>query len=87
MILDEDLTDFEKAGMLSYTPVVQNPDENWTMAQGRITPTMVENFLPKPLPEGMVDDSLIMACGPPKLKESVGEILNGLEYRNGFMFN
>jgi hypothetical protein len=32
MILDEDLTEFEKSGMLSYNPVVQNPDENWTMA-------------------------------------------------------
>jgi hypothetical protein len=29
MILDEDLTEFEKAGNLAYLPVVQNPDENW----------------------------------------------------------
>lgn len=49
MILDEDLTDYEKAGKLSYTPVVQNPDENWTALQGRITAQMIQNFLPEPL--------------------------------------
>lgn len=29
IILDEDLTDYEKIGKLCYFPLVQNPDENW----------------------------------------------------------
>jgi len=29
IILDEDLTDFEKMGKLCYFPLVQSPDENW----------------------------------------------------------
>lgn len=29
MILDEDLTEFDRVGKLAYFPVVQNPDENW----------------------------------------------------------
>ena len=37
IILDEDLTEFEKLGKLSYFPLVQNPDENWTLGQGKIT--------------------------------------------------
>ena len=31
IILDEDLTDYEKSGNLCYFPLVQNPDENWTL--------------------------------------------------------
>ncbi len=46
MILDEDLTEFDKAGKLCYLPVVQNPDENWTLASGRITRSLLEHFMP-----------------------------------------
>ena len=46
MIMDEDLTEFEKIGKLCYVPVVQNPDENWHLARGRITPAMIEHFMP-----------------------------------------
>lgn len=31
IILDEDLAEFEKAGKLCYFPLVQSPDENWTL--------------------------------------------------------
>jgi NAD(P)H-flavin reductase len=62
MILDEDLADFDKGGKLCYVPVVQNPDENWTQARGRITKSLVENFMPFEYGEG--NDSLIMVCGP-----------------------
>lgn len=34
IILDEDLTDFEKQGKLYYFPIVQAPDENWTLGSG-----------------------------------------------------
>jgi len=64
--LDEDLTDFEKAGKLAYFPVVQNPDEHWAMGQGRITAKMIESLMPEPLTEN--DDSIVIVCGPPNLK-------------------
>ena len=51
MILDEDLTEFEKAGKLCYVPVVQNPDENWHLAQGLITSAMIQNFMPQEFEE------------------------------------
>lgn len=77
----------EQLGKLSYTPVVQNPDEHWTQLQGRIDTTMIENFMPQPLSDPAQEDSLIMTCGPPKLKDSVQQLLDGLEYKTGFMFN
>lgn len=84
MILDEDLTEFEKAGKLSYLPVVQNPDENWTMAQGRINEQLISNFMPQPIAD--VEDSIVMCCGPPKLRDSIEGILKEMEWSNGFMF-
>jgi len=39
------------------------------------------------LPAGEVEDSIIMTCGPPKLKDSITEILGGMQYTNGFVFN
>jgi len=72
MILDEDLTDFEKAGKLCYVPVVQNPDENWHLAQGRITSAMIEHFMPQEFVDDQdKHDSIIMTCGPPELKDSI----------------
>jgi hypothetical protein len=44
--LDEDLTEFEKMGKLYYFPIVQAPDENWNMGSGKITPKMIEAFMP-----------------------------------------
>ena len=72
MIMDEDLTEFEKMGKLCYVPVVQNPDENWHLARGRITPAMIEHFMPQEFEtDPSKIDSLIMTCGPPALKESI----------------
>ena len=60
ILLDEDLTEYEKMGKLFYFPVVQAPDENWQMADGRISKDMIENIMPP------IDDpeSLIIVCGP-----------------------
>jgi cytochrome-b5 reductase len=82
--LDEDLTEFEKAGKLSYLPVVQNPDENWMLAKGRITSEMIQHFMP--FNYGATDDSLVMVCGPPELKKSIAEITAGMAL-NVFYFN
>ena len=46
IILDEDLTEYEKQGKLYYFPIVQAPDENWTFGTGKITPKMIESFMP-----------------------------------------
>ena len=67
VVLDEDLTDYEKAGKLFYFPVVQAPDEQWVNAEGRITGRMIESFMPP----GGVDESLVLVCGPDKLKADV----------------
>jgi hypothetical protein len=40
------LTEYEKAGKLFYFPLVQAPDENWTLGTGRITPKMIEELMP-----------------------------------------
>jgi len=82
IILDEDLTEYEKMGKLFYFPVVQSPDENWQLAEGYITEKMIESFMP---PDS--DESLIIICGPPKLKDSVKELLDNMEYKNYFLFN
>lgn len=86
MILDEDLTEFDKIGKLSYLPVVQNPDEQWNQAKGRITSEMLANFMPF---DYSVDnkESLIMVCGPPALKDSIAEIAKDMELDNVFFFN
>lgn len=46
IILDEDLIEFEKAGIMSYFPIVQNPDENWRLGEGRVSEKMMESFMP-----------------------------------------
>ena len=86
MILDEDLTDFEKQGKLCYLPVVQNPDENWSYARGRVTRNMLEHFMPFDY-EDQVSDSVIMVCGPPDLKNSINEITKEMGLKNVFFFN
>ena len=64
--MDEDLTEFEKAGKLCYFPLVQNPDENWTLGQGRVNEEMVRALMPEShAKEGEEDDSVIIICGPP----------------------
>ena len=87
MILDEDLSDYEAAGKLAYLPVVQNPDENWTHAQGRITQQMLEHFMPLEYEDKGPKDSLIMVCGPPALKDSITAIANEMKISNLFTFN
>jgi NAD(P)H-flavin reductase len=81
--LDEDLTEYEIQGKLYYFPIVQAPDENWTLGTGRITERMIENFMP---PKNR-DDSLIIICGGPGIKTEVEEVLKGMDYRNYFVFN
>ena len=60
ILLDEDLTEYEKMGKLFYFPVVQAPDENWELADGRVTKEMIENIMP-PIND---PESLIIVCGP-----------------------
>jgi NAD(P)H-flavin reductase len=86
VILDEDLTEFEKAGKLCYFPVVQNPDENWVYGQGRISEAMIKSFMPDS--SESLDDSLIIVCGPPKLKDEMKRVIvDEMGYTNTFFFN
>jgi len=85
IILDEDLTEFEKEGKLCYVPLVQNPDENWVLGSGRVTEDMIRSYMPEAFQEN--DESLIIVCGPPKLKEAVKGILDEMEWKNYFIFN
>ena len=83
------MTDFEKAGKLCYFPLVQNPDENWTLGSGRVNEKMIRAMMPEPYPkeEGSEEDnSVIIVCGPPKLKESVAEIINQMGWQNTFIY-
>ena len=89
MILDEDLTEYEKMGKLCYFPLVQNPDENWTLGQGRVSEQMIRSFMPEPYPNDDTEsDSMIIICGPPALKDSVGDIIsNELGWKNAFIYD
>lgn len=31
---------------MSYFPIVQNPDENWRLGEGRVSEKMMESFMP-----------------------------------------
>ena len=44
---------------------------------------MIKNLMPPKNEE----DTIIIVCGPPKLKEAVKELLDELEYTNYFIFN
>jgi len=83
ILLDEDLTDYQKSGKLYYFPIVRAPDENWEMADGDVTRQMIENIMP---PKN-TPNSLIIVCGPPKLKIEVKKLLDEMEYHNYFIFN
>lgn len=84
-------------GKLFYFPVVQNPDENWTMGEGRITHKMIESFMPPksnfPIlltkPSKTLDryDSIVLVCGPTRLKEELVRLFTEMDYRNYFIFN
>jgi NAD(P)H-flavin reductase len=69
-------------GKLHYFPVVQAPDENWQSADGHVNLKMIKELMP----EKNEDDSLIIVCGPPKMKESVKIILDEEGYSNYFIF-
>ena len=71
-------------GKLCYFPLVQNPDEQWTQGTGRVTPQMIESFMPEPFED--TDDSLVVLCGPPKLKDSVSEIMSTMGWKNFFVY-
>jgi NAD(P)H-flavin reductase len=86
MILDEDLSEFEKMGKLCYLPVVQNPDENWNQAKGRITREMIEHFMPMEYADGE-PDSIIMVCGPPALKDAIKSITDEMGLKNMYFYN
>ena len=78
------MTDFEKQGRLHYLPIVQAPDENWTVgATGRITEKMIECMMS---PKNQ-EDSIILICGGDAMKKEVEEVLKGMDYRNYFVFN
>jgi NAD(P)H-flavin reductase len=53
------------------------------MADGHVSSKMIEEFMPPKNEE----DTLIIVCGPPKLKESVKKILDDMEYENYFVFS
>ena len=36
--------------------------------------------------EGEEDDSVIIICGPPKLKESVAKIIGDMGWKNAFIY-
>ena len=63
------MTEYEKAGKLFYFPIVQAPDEQWALGSGKITPHMIENFMP---PKSKIEnvkvlidcpDSITLVCG------------------------
>ena len=83
------MTDYEKLGKLCYFPLVQNPDENWTQGQGRVTDQMIRSFMPEPYPnDNDKSDSMIIVCGPPKLRESVGPLISDkMGWKNAFIYN
>ena len=83
------MTDYEKAGLLCYFPLVQNPDENWTLGQGRVTEQMIRSFMPEPYPnDNEASDSMIIVCGPPKLKEAVGPLISEqMGWKNAFIYH
>lgn len=91
IILDEDLTEFEKMGKLSYFPLVQNPDENWTLATGQITKQMLESTMPEPLclnsEDKTKEDSVIIVCGPDGLKKAMKELFAEMKWQNVFYFD
>ena len=66
-----------------YFPIVQAPDENWEMADGDVTQDMIEHIMPP----ANDPNSLIIVCGPPKLKEDVQKLLDNMGYKNYFLFN
>lgn len=65
-----------------YFPIVQAPDENWHNADGNLTAEMIEHVMP---PKND-PDSLIIVCGPPKLKQDTKELLDSMGYENYFIF-
>ena len=69
-------------GKLFYFPIVQAPDENWTLGTGHITEKMIEEMMP---PKNR-DDSLILICGGNQLKDEVVQVLKRMDYRNYFIF-
>lgn len=81
ILLDEDLGEYEKAGKLFYFPLVQSPDEQWELADGYVTASMIENIMPTD------DDSLIIVCGPDRMKMAVKEVLDNMGLTNYFIFN
>ena len=89
IILDEDLTEFEKMGKLCYFPLVQSPDENWIQGSGKVNDQMISALMPEPYPnDNEESDSLIIVCGPPKLRDSVGQIIQeDLGWKNAFIFD
>lgn len=69
-------------GKLFYFPLVQAPDENWTLGTGRITPKMIESLMP---PQNR-DDSILLICGGGSLIKEVKEVLDQMEYKNYYAF-
>ena len=48
-----------------------------------MTKDMIKEFMP----DKNDDESLIIVCGPPALKESVKTLLDEMDYKNYFIFN
>jgi len=56
------------------------------MGQGRISEEMIKSFMPDPYES--LDDSLIIVCGPPKLKDEMRRVMvDEMGYTNTFFFN
>ena len=55
---------------------------------------MIKSLMPEPLNLGLKEDeiktpedSIIIVCGPERLKESIRQILDGMGWENAFYFN
>ncbi len=50
---------------------------------------MIRSFMPEPYPnENEQSDSMIIVCGPPKLKDSVNDIItNQMGWKNAFIYD
>ena len=49
---------------------------------------MIRSLMPEPFPnENPKSDSLIIVCGPPKLRDSIKEITGEMGWKNTFIYN
>ena len=77
-VLDDDFIRQDELGVLSYLPIVENPDDMWLHGEGRVSKKFLELTMPPPY----LDDSHVLLCGPRELVTSAQGILTELGYRD-----